>query len=492
TYGAIALFADRARAADARFSVTPENLRAVVNVCRQLDGLPLAVELAAARTTVLSPAQIASRLDHLFDVLVSNGTAAISRHQTMRTAIDWSYELLSSAARRLFERISIFAGAFSLDVASDVCCDATLPRGDVLDVLTSLVNRSLTTADFSNGDGRFAMLECTRQYAREKLLESGEFEPLAARHARAYRAWADRLDRDWYAADERDWFGEAELGLDDCRAALQWALTGKRDVPTGCGLAASLARVWYSLAPVEGRQWVRAALAALNEGAPSNVAVLLHVADAELCGALGEYAASLAAAERALTLLHDLPNPLMTARAKQAAGSALGGLARSAEGETLLAEALALARLLDNRRLTALVQGDLGTARSRRGDIEGARQLYAEALASYSVLGLERPAASIAGHLAEIEFAGGDPAAALQLARDARRGHEATHNRRSTANDLSNMAAYLVAMQRYDDALEHAFLAVLAARDVKATVLTAFALQHVAAVCALRDSDDRR
>jgi tetratricopeptide (TPR) repeat protein len=164
----------------------------------------------------------------------------------------------------------------------------------------------------------------------------------------------------------------------------------------------------------------------------------------------------------------------------------------SDEGEVLLTEALATARRLDNRGLEALLLGDIGTTRSRRGDIEGARSFYAEALAHYMPLGLERPAASIAGHLAEVEFAAGDAAAALQRAEEARIGHEATHNRRSAANDLSNMAAYLVALDCFDDAKIHASLALAAARDVKATVLTAFILQHFAAVGILQPSSPRR
>lgn len=492
SYGAVALFADRSRAADARFAVTRENVEAVVEICRRLDGLPLALELAAARTTVLSPWQIAERLDKMFELLHANGSATIPRHQTMRTVIDWSYGLLSSSARVLFDRLSVFTGGFALESAIEVCSDQTLAQGDVLELLTSLVTRSLAMVDFSSGDARYHLLESTRQYALEKLDERGEREAMALRHAQACLSMAERLDREWYSAYERAWFREAEAELDNWRAALHWALAEKHDVATGRALAGALARVWYSLSPVEGRRWVRAALETVDADTPPKVVAQLHVADAELCGALGEYKASFAAAERALKALDETANPLQTARAKQGAGSALGALGRGNEGDVLLEEALATARSLDNRRLAALALGDLGTARSRRGDVAGARLFYAEALATYNALGLERPAASIAGHLAEVEFASGDAPAALQLAREARRGHEVTHNRRSIANDLSNMAAYLIALDRYDDARVQASAALLAAREVKATVLTAYVLQHVAAVAALRRYADPR
>jgi tetratricopeptide (TPR) repeat protein len=211
----------------------------------------------------------------------------------------------------------------------------------------------------------------------------------------------------------------------------------------------------------------------------------LHVADAELCGSLGEYKASLASAEQALQLDEKIDD-LQRARAKQAAGSALGAIGRADEGQPLLEAALAMVRLLDNRRMQALVLGDLGTTRSRCGDIGEARRYYADALAYYEALNLERPTASIAGNLAEVEFAAGDAAAALQLAEEARAGHEATQNRRSMANDLCNMAAYLIVLNCFDDARAYGVQALCVLRDVKQTVLTAYVLQHLAAAAVLR------
>jgi predicted ATPase/DNA-binding XRE family transcriptional regulator len=489
-FGAVALFADRVRASDARFEVTKENVEPIIEICQRLDGLPLAIELAAARATVLSPWQITERLDRIFDVLVPNGHAAIPRHETMRAVIEWSYVLLSSQAKLLFDRLSIFASSFSLETATTVCADSRLAGDDILELLSALIARSMIMVDFSRGEARYHMLEATRQYALERLAASGEREGIAQRHALSSLRVAQRLDRDWYAADERTWFRDAAAELDNCRAALEWSLVERRDVETGCSIAASLARVWYSLAPVEGRNWVRSALSSRTKDVTPITRSQLNIADAELCGALGEYAASFAAAERALKSKG--LDELQTARARQAAGSALGALGRSDEAEALLQGALEDARRLDNRRLRALVLGDLGTLRSRCGDVEGARLFYAEALTYYITLNFERPAASISGNLAEIEFAAGDVAAALQRAEEARAGHEAWHNRRSVAIDLNNMAAYLVAMDCFDDARAHASEALTVARDFKATVLTAYILQHVAAIGALQPYPDRR
>jgi predicted ATPase/DNA-binding XRE family transcriptional regulator len=489
-YGAIALFVDRVRAADARFMVTGENVAPIIDICRRLDGLPLAIELAAARATVLSPWQISERLDRIFDLLTPSDHAALPRHQTMRAVIEWSYVLLSSQARLLFDRLAIFASSFSLDTATTVCADGMLAGDDILELLSALIAQSMIMVDFSRGEARYHMLEATRQFALDKLTRRGEREAIAKRHARSCLRVAQRLDRDWYAADERTWLRDANAELDNCRAALGWALVEQQDVQTGCEIAGALARAWYSIAPVEGRNWVRLALSELGESVLAQTSALLYIADASLCSALGEYAASFKAAERALTL--GSLDELHMARARQAAGVAAGALGRTSEAEAFLQAALEDSQRLDVRRLQAVVLGDLGTLRSRCGDVEGARLSYAEALTYYVALNLERPAASIAGNLAEIEFAAGDTAAALQRAEEARAGHEAWHNRRSVAIDLCNMAAYLVVMDCFDDARAHAAEALVIAREFKLTVLTVYILQHIAAIGALQPEHGRR
>ncbi len=480
-YGAVELFVDRMRASDSMAELARENVEPIVEICRRLNGLPLAIELAAARTAVLSPNQICQRLDQVFEVLSGDGAAAVPRHRTMRAVIDWSFALLSAQASRLFTRLAAFAGAFSLEAASDVCCDERLARTDLLELLSSLVAQSLVAVDFDRGDARYHLLEATRQYALEKLAECGEGDTIAEQHALAFLHLAERFDREWYDAPDRAWFRDAEAEIDNFRAALTWSLADRRDVRSGQMLAAALARVWYSIAPVEGRRWVRLAIECADDKTPLGLQGRLYVADAELCGSLGEYKASLSAAQRASEFVERLDD-LQRARALEAAGNALGGLGRSEEGQRLLEEALAISQRLNNRRMQALVLGDLGTAHSRRGDVEGARQFYADALAFYETLNLERAAASIAGNLAEVEFASGNAAAALELAEKAYAGHVATQNRRSAANDLCNMAAYLIALDRFDDARACGAEALLAVRDVRQTVLTAFVLQHLAAI----------
>ncbi len=487
TFGSVALFADRVRDSDASFAVNDGNVAPIVEISRRLDGLPLALELAAARATVLSPKQIADRLDRAFEVLAFRDERGPERHQTMRAVIDWSYALLSSQARLLFDRLSIFAGSFTLETGCAACSDDALPEEDVLQLLGSLIAQSLVATDFSHGEARYHLLEITRQYARERLDGRGETEALARRHSAVCLRVAQRLDSDWYTAHEATWFHEAEAELDNFRAALAWSLGKGNDPEIGCRLAAAMARMWYSLSPLEGRRWVRVAADSPYANATPNVKASLLFADAELSGALGEYTARLASARQALGL-EDSMDDLQAACARQAAGSALSALGETDNGVALLSAALDYATQARNRRLQGLVLGDLGTARSRNGDIEGARRFYAEALAHYIPLGFDRAAASIAGHLAEVEFASGNVDAALARVEEARVGHEATRNRRSAANDLCNMAAYLISLNRFDEARRQAMRALSAARDVKATVLTAYVLQHMAAIGMLEES----
>ena len=489
-FGAIALFVDRALAADPGFSVSAANVAALVEICGRLDGLPLAIELAAARVMVLSPGQLAERLDRAFSLLGAGNETALTRHQTMRAAIDWSYTLLSSLSRLLFDRVCLFAGGFTLEAANSVCSDARIDSGDVLDLLSSLVGRSLVSVDFSHGDARYHLLEVTRQYGLEKLGIRGEHRAVAERHAATYLELAERLDDGWYVARERAWLEQARTELDNWRSALGWSLGSNGKPEIAQRLAGALGWVWYCLSAAEGRRWIAAALATVDERTPAEVVARLRIAEAELHGAFGEYKASLAAADAALAV-DNVRDVLLIARAKQNAGSALGALGRAQASESLLSEALTSARGLGNRRLGAMILGDLATARSRAGDVNASRDMYAEALETYAAGGFERQAASIAGNLAEVEFAAGDARAALLRAQVALSGHQDAQNQRSVANVLSNMAAYLIALDRFDQAWERSEEALAIIEQVQARLLGLFVLQHFAAIIVLGSDSEK-
>jgi predicted ATPase/DNA-binding SARP family transcriptional activator len=229
-HAAIQLFVERARDAARTFALTDANRDAVVRICRRLDGLPLAIELAAARVRVLPPEQLAGRLDDVFAALGAGTGTRLPRHRTLRALIDWSHGLLSGEERRLFERLAVFPGCFTLDDAEAIVAFGDLARGDVLDLLAGLVEKSLVTMQERDGEARYSLLETVRQYAAERLrgdapdAPDGEAETTARRHALWYLAMAERGAGELHRAAQLEWLARLDAEHDNLRAALRWTL----------------------------------------------------------------------------------------------------------------------------------------------------------------------------------------------------------------------------------------------------------------------------
>ena len=484
-YGAVRLFSERAFSVDKRFSLTDDNASDVAEICRRLDGIPLAIELVAARVQMLAPRQLARLLDERFRLLTGGDRAALPRQQTMRALIDWSYDLLSDAERSLFRRLSVFTGSFALETAGAVCKDE---RGDelaVLDRLSSLVHKSLVQSEAIGEATRYRLLESTREYAREKLLESGEWNAIARAHASAYLALAERLENAYDMTPDPVWHAQAEPELENWRAALTWALGNRGDVLTGQRLAGALRPAWIYLAPAEGRGWVQRALEQAGPATPSIVVAKLDLSEAVLHSVLVQHRATYAAAERARARFEQLGDERGVAEAQRLAGFTLIPLGRAQEGEALLHEALATSRRLGVRRLTGYALQNLAVARSAAGDIDDSRTLYAEALVISHSLGAERSVANVALNLAEAEFQAGDAEKALYLAGDALAGYGALNDANSCATALSNMVAYLVTLDRAAEARVRAREALALSRDAQLDVGIVLALQHFVAIALL-------
>ncbi len=212
-YGAIALFFDRARAVDGSFALTDDNAGDVTEICRSLDGIPLAIELAAARVKVLAPRQIAQRLDDRFRLLTGGDPRAWPRHRTMVALLDWSYDLLTAREQRFFESLSVFAGDCTLEAVMAVCAVDGEDDIAVIDLVASLVTKSLLVAELAGAEQRYRLLESSRQYAREKLLVRGVLDDLGRRHASFYLEMAERLDRAWDTTPDREWLPKARVEL---------------------------------------------------------------------------------------------------------------------------------------------------------------------------------------------------------------------------------------------------------------------------------------
>jgi non-specific serine/threonine protein kinase len=352
----VQLFVERARAASG-FSLTEQNSVAVAAVCRGLEGIPLAIELAARRTRLLTPAEIASRLGDPFRVLVGGSHTAAERQRTLRATLDWSFGLLSETERTLFRRLSVFAGGCTLEAAAAVCADEAgqMHPDDILDVLGRLVDQSLVVAQpTQTGDSRYRLLEPLRQYARERLREQGEDANLRVRH----RDWCVALaEAAWPALigpDQRMWLRRLECEHDNLRAALECTLEDAFDAGPALRLAGALHRFWWRAGYLaEGRNWLSRTL--------------------ELDARLGSRAG--VAMQRAR--LHALTGAGILATTQVDYRDAVAFFTAS----------LALARELDD--IAAIADGSywLGTAVFHLGDRQRSRQLNEKSLALWRQVG---------------------------------------------------------------------------------------------------------
>ncbi|MSP12497.1 MAG: adenylate/guanylate cyclase domain-containing protein, partial [Chloroflexi bacterium] len=267
-YEAIRLFIDRAVAVKSDFTVTNANAPAVAQICHRLDGIPLAIELAAARVRALSVEQISKRLDDRFRLLTGGSRSALPRQQTLAALIDWSYNLLTAPERALLQRLSVFAGGWSLEAAEQVCADVGQDSGhprdvvlssEVLDLLTRLVDKSLVNAEDQDGETRYRLLETIRQYARDRLLESGEGDQVRDRHLQYFLQLAEEGEIQLRGPQQMAWFKRLQTEQDNFRIALQWSL----GTEAGLRLAGALADfwVWWRGEISEGRRWLEEILA---------------------------------------------------------------------------------------------------------------------------------------------------------------------------------------------------------------------------------------
>jgi non-specific serine/threonine protein kinase len=258
-YASVGLLVERVRAVEPRFVVTDENAPALVQICHRLDGIPLALELAAARANVLTVELIARRLGDRFQLLTAGSRTALPRHQTLRATLDWSYELLTPRDQRMFAHLAVFAGSWALEAAEMVAAGGDIGPPDVLDGLAALIDHSLVTAEDQRGQRRYRLLETIRQYALERLLRSGDAASVQQRHLEWYLALAERSDPELPGTDQRPGAIQLAAEYDNLRVALAWGL--ERDPRRALLLAARLAEFWRrSGRHAEGRHWLGAAL----------------------------------------------------------------------------------------------------------------------------------------------------------------------------------------------------------------------------------------
>ena len=346
---AIELFVDRARHVRRDFVLGDDNAAVVAEICERLDGVPLAIELAAARVRALSLPEILNSLHDRFRLLTRGARTAVRRQQTLRASVDWSHALLTQPERALFRRLALFLGGFDLDAAEEIAGDDEVERYQVLDQLALLVDKSLVVAENIGGRTRYRLLETMRQYAAEKLEGSGETDVMRARHRDYYTAMVAVLDAP-AGSDHEERVAQAETEIDNLRAAFKWSRENS-DVEQALALASSLQPLWFSRGRIaEGLAWFDAALDDLDaQGFEVPAAVRARaIADKAVLDAWGGID-SLGAAEQALAIAREVNDPALLARALTACGHIAAQSYNFEMTRACFAEATVIARAINDR-----------------------------------------------------------------------------------------------------------------------------------------------
>jgi non-specific serine/threonine protein kinase len=463
TYEAIRLFVERATAVQPDFAISDQNASIVASVCHRLDGIPLALELAAARVRGLSVGQLAARLDRRFELLTGGSRATLPRQQTLAATVAWSYDLLDSGERTLFSRLGVFAGSFSLEAAEAICGTSNTAL-DVLNRLLRLVDKSLVLADEgTDGVVRYRLLETLRQFARDRLSSSqDDVSDIQRRHASHYVSLAEEAEPNLVGASQGEWLDRLEAEHDDLRAALRWAME-KRVAEQALHLGGALWRFWFVRGYLgEGLRWSEEAIAIaksdLSQNAPNTALNPLLAKVLNGAGVLAHYRGDYGKAARlcgeGLALSRQLGDQLGVA-------DALNGLALVARSggnfqaaSAMYEESLAILRLAGSAAHLAYTLGYSGYTIWCLGDLKTARWRYEESLAMYRTLG-DRAGIATALVLQGLwAHHAGDYGTARTHFEQAIGLFRAVGDRRSIARTVHNLADVALAQANYANALE--------------------------------------
>jgi predicted ATPase len=414
------LFLRRAQAVKPDFALTEANADAVAAICRRLEGLPLALELAAARVRALSPKDMLGRLDHSLSFLTGGAQDLPVRQRTMRQTIAWSHGLLGDAEQMLLRRIAVFAGGCELGAVEEVCRIDGDPPLDVLEVVEALQRSSLVVLeDTPDEEVRFRMLETVREYALEKLADSGEEQTMRSRHVAWVLAFAEEGAPRFFGPGQGRWLDRLEQEHGNVRSALRWCIEQK-EAGTGLRIAAAVWTLWYVRGHAEGRALVTALLTlpeAAAIGAPRAKSLL---GAGQLANSQGDDSAARAHLQESIALHDAIGDRKGKSHALLAAGFAARVRQDWDEARTLLEEALGLSREIGERFITAASLHHLGMmAVDARGDHAEGRRLFEESLSAYRALGMQYFITVAAMSLGDVARAEGDQSLARARLREA-------------------------------------------------------------------------
>ena len=388
-YESVQLFVERAQAVQKTFLLTAGNAQAVAQVCFRLEGIPLAIELAAARVKAMTVGQIAERLNNELGLLTGGSRTALSRQQTLRATLDWSYKLLSGPEQALLERLSVFVGGWSLAATEAVCPGGGIETEEILDLLTSLANKSLVVFEsrafeerMGVESGRYRLLEMVRQYATERLEVSGGAEQANSRHRDFFFALAEEAQPNLKGPDQPLWLQRLEAEIGNLRAALAWCESEKDGARTGLQMAGALWQFW------ELRGYYNEGRASLAEALRKEEG---HERTSERAKALyaagvfafyqGDYEAARVFHEESLAIFRELGNKQGIAGSLKDLGRLAGAQGDYAAARALYEESLAISRELGDRQGSGWTLNDLGNLAGAQGDYGAARTFHAASLA---------------------------------------------------------------------------------------------------------------
>ena len=477
-HDACRLFEERARALVGDFSLSDANAGAVCDICRQLDGLPLAIELVVPQLRMVPPQHLAERLHDRMLMAMGGGRGAPPRHRTLLALFDWSYNLLDVAEQRLLRCLAVFNGGWSLDSAAAV---ADWGADEVFDVLSRLHDKSLVVADLRGTAPRYGMLQTTYQYALLKCDEAGEMPP-RDRLAATMLALVRAADEAWPTTPTEAWLERYQPDLDNLRASLDWAFSPAGDSELGAELCAYSLRIWDDLALLSERErWFGVAFE--NAGPSTPAPVMARLCLGQLSNSAHGDRTNFAAARRAADEFQRCGDGLGLGEALAKAGAALQTPATTGEALPLLQEALSILAPFGSSKPLARCLRSLAVARYFEHDFERARPLLAESKSVARLVGDQRGIAAVQIDAAELSFAASDPDRAVLEIGEMLSGRHAS--RRQVVLGLTNLAAYLLALDRFAEA-HHAGLRALEealALNWRAAVIRA--VEHLALVAAV-------
>jgi predicted ATPase len=491
-YEAAQLFIDRARTAAPPFTLTSANAPAIAQICHRLEGIPLAIELAAARVKALPVEKLNERLDDMFRLLTGGSRTALPRHQTLRALIDWGYDLLSGPEQALLRRLSVFAGGWTLEAAEAVVSgqqarvsaqsgtDATasgdnqflttdqcLLTTDVLDLLTSLVEKSLVLYEEREGEGRYRLLETVRQYARDRLLEAGEAAVVRRRHRDWFLALAEQAELGLKGREQGTWLGRLEREHDNLRAALAWCQSeggGELGLPLGAALGGfwltrcHLAEGWGHLVRLLALPAASCPLPTAGEGRADSRRQLavagarVRVYAGVFALHLGNFEAARQQLEESLARGRALEDQPSTALALSSLGMLAQTRGHLEAARERFEESLAMARDLGDQRLVASLLVSLAGLAHSQGGVARAHSLYQEGRLILQTLGDVSGSAWAGAHLGGLALALGDSGAARSLAEESLMLFRALDSPLGVGSSLNLLGRVALAQGSPDDA----------------------------------------